>query len=62
MAGAWFPADLFSAVKSVTIAMLPAVESVLAMAPALGGGLSVAIWRPTTVLNSLRREPARALT
>ena len=40
----WFPADVLSAIKSLTIAALPAVESVLAIAPALGGGLSVAVW------------------
>lgn len=40
----WVPSEVFSAVKAMTVAVLPAVESVLALAPALGGWLSVAIW------------------
>lgn len=40
----WFPTELFAAVKSATVALLPAVESMLALAPSLGGGLSVVVW------------------
>jgi len=40
----WFPAEWASAFKSLAMAMLPWVESALTHAPALGSGLSAAIW------------------
>jgi hypothetical protein len=40
----WFPVEWVSAMKAMAAAMMPMVESVLAHAPDLGGGLSVVVW------------------
>jgi hypothetical protein len=40
----WIPPELALAVSSVPSALGPAVEAALSQAPALAGGLSVAVW------------------
>jgi hypothetical protein len=40
----WLPAEWVSAFKSIAMTTVPWVESALSHAPALGSGLSVAIW------------------
>jgi hypothetical protein len=40
----WVPAELAAALTSMVAALMPAFEAVLGWAPALAGGLSVAVW------------------
>ena len=40
----WVPPELAAALTSVVAAFTPAVEAMLGWAPALAGGLSVAVW------------------
>jgi hypothetical protein len=40
----WVPPELAAALSSVASAFTPAIEAVLGWAPALAGGLSVAVW------------------
>jgi len=40
----WVPPELAAALASVVSAFTPAIEAVLGWAPALAGGLSVAVW------------------
>jgi membrane protein implicated in regulation of membrane protease activity len=40
----WVPPELAAALTSVVAAFMPAVEAMLGWAPALAGGLSVAVW------------------
>ena len=40
----WLPPDLVGTLNSVVAAFTPAVEAMLGWAPALAGGLSVAVW------------------
>jgi len=40
----WLPPELDLAVSSMLSALTPAIEAVLGWAPALAGGLSVAVW------------------
>jgi hypothetical protein len=40
----WIPPDLAPALASMLSAITPAVESLLNQAPALAGGLSLAVW------------------
>ena len=40
----WIPPELSLAVTSMLSALTPAIEAVLGWAPALAGGLSVAVW------------------
>lgn len=40
----WVPPELAAVLDSIASAVAPAVEAVLAWAPALEGGLSVAVW------------------
>jgi hypothetical protein len=40
----WLPAEALPAIKSLTSALIPALDSLLAFAPSLAGGLTVAIW------------------
>lgn len=41
---AWVPPEIGSALTSMLTALIPAVEFVLGLVPALGAGLSVAVW------------------
>lgn len=40
----WVPPEFGHALDSMVSAMLPAIQAVLGWAPALAGGLSVAVW------------------
>ena len=40
----WIPPELAGALASMVSALMPAIEAVLGWAPALAGGLSVAVW------------------
>jgi hypothetical protein len=40
----WIPPELPGALASMVSALMPAIEAVLGWAPALAGGLSVAVW------------------
>jgi hypothetical protein len=40
----WMPAEFALALKSMAAALMPAIDAVLAWAPALAGGLSVVVW------------------
>jgi len=40
----WLPQDFSVALNSMVSAFTPAIQAVLAWAPALAGGLSVAVW------------------
>ena len=40
----WMPPELASALSSMVSALTPVIEAVLGWAPALAGGLSVAVW------------------
>ncbi len=40
----WIPSELAAALTSMLSALTPAIETLLGWAPALAGGLSVAVW------------------
>lgn len=40
----WIPPEFTGALSSMVSALMPAIEAVLGWAPALAGGLSVAVW------------------
>ncbi len=40
----WVPPEFAAALTSIVLAATPAIETVLGWAPALAGGLSVAVW------------------
>lgn len=40
----WLPAEALPAMKSLASALIPMLDSLLAFAPSMAGGLTVAIW------------------
>lgn len=40
----WVPAEALAAIKSMASALIPMLDSLLAFAPSMAGGLTVAIW------------------